>query len=135
MMLRKLMLRIFLFGSIFLAGLILGCFSGYIFAQWSSYSGKKEWSERNDIFLHRLEAIEGTLSCEDVNKVGLSEPRKQDGIIYYVNVRERDYQVIGFSTDSLGPLVSWSGADRQPCEELHHLTIRSSGTAQKRAAP
>lgn len=122
--------RLLIFGAVLLVGIILGCFGGYMYAYFSLDSSNRKWSERDDAFLHKLEAIEGTISCEDLNKVGLSEPRKKDDVTYYVNVRDKDYQVIGFATDSLGPLISWTGAGRQPCKETS-----PSNPALKRGAP
>lgn len=110
------MKRILLFATTLIAGLLVGGWLGYTSAYFGIESGRDNWSKRDDAFLHRLEAIESTISCEELNKAGLSAPRKAGDIIYYINVQEEDYQVIGLSTDSIGPLVSWTGAGRPACK-------------------
>jgi hypothetical protein len=134
MMLKTLVRRFLLVGLVLLAGLVFGCFIGYEYAYWGNiYPSKNRNAERNNAFYHRLEAIEFSLPCEDLNRVGLSGPMKKDGIIYYVNVQDKSYQVIGLSTDSEGPLISWSGADRQPCEEPASSNLSFKRDAPKRA--
>lgn len=95
---------------------IAGVWLGYIFSYFGMESARKEWAERDDAFLHRIEAIEYELPCEKLNNPGLSGPFESDDIIYYIDVREDVYHVIGFSTDEIGPLVSWSGGGRPACK-------------------
>lgn len=111
------MSRFIISSVILLVGLILGFYIGYKFSCFAFDSCKDKFSERDQAFLHKIEIIESTLSCEELNMAGLSGPHKKDGVIYYVNVRDNDYHVIGFAMDTIGPLASWTGADRQPCAE------------------
>jgi len=133
-MLKTILWRSFLVGVVFLGGLVIGGLSGYEYAYWFSiYPTKKAHSERNQAFQYRLEAIESALPCEVTNIAGFSGPYKKDSIIYYLNVQDTDYQVIGLSTDSSGPLVSWSGEGRQPCDEP--ATSNPSLKREARSAP
>lgn len=99
----------------FVAGGAVGALGGYIYSETSNDQYRERQTERNHALLRELESIQGSLTCEEMNKDGLSAPRRRDGITYYLNVRERDYQVIGFVVDAYGPAMSWTGADRPQC--------------------
>lgn len=109
-MLRRALIYLFVAGAAIAGGL-----AGYVYGTFTTASDVGGRGERALEVRRDLESIHQGLECTDLVDVGLKGPIQRDGLVFYVNVGHRDFQVIGFRVDANGPIVDWVGADLPEC--------------------